>query len=79
VAGQRAKFKGSGAINGAGDFGFMITARDGRTGDVDRFRIKIWNKVTGTVIYDNQLNDSDDAEATDAVEGGSIVIHGGGQ
>jgi hypothetical protein len=44
-------------------------------GGVDKFRIKIWNKATSTVVYDNQLGDVDNADATDAIEGGSIVIH----
>ena len=30
---------------------------------------------TNAVVYDNQMNDPDDADATDAIEGGSIVIH----
>lgn len=44
-------------------------------GDVDQFRIKIWDVADGTVVYDNQLGDTDDGAATDAIEGGSIVIH----
>ena len=79
IAGPNAKFKGSGTINGEGDYGFMLTAKDGQVnggGGVDKFRIKIWEKnSTETVVYDNQLGDTDDEEATDAIEGGSIVIH----
>jgi len=79
IAGPHAKFKGSGTINDSGDYGFMLTATDGQVtggGDVDKFRIKIWEKDENeTVIYDNQMGDADDAEATDAIEGGSVVIH----
>ncbi|MFZ5933037.1 MAG: PKD domain-containing protein [Patescibacteria group bacterium] len=78
VAGPNAKYKGSGTINGNGDYAFMLTAVDGQIGGgggVDRFRIKIWNKSTNEVIYDNQMGESDDANATDAIEAGSIVIH----
>ncbi|MCI0537654.1 MAG: PKD domain-containing protein [Verrucomicrobiales bacterium] len=78
VAGAKAKYKGSGTINGSGDYAFMLTATDGQAsgGDgTDRFRIKIWDKSGGGVIYDNQPGDSDDAEATTALGGGSIVIH----
>ncbi|OGG55213.1 MAG: hypothetical protein A3F84_08320 [Candidatus Handelsmanbacteria bacterium RIFCSPLOWO2_12_FULL_64_10] len=81
VAGARAKFKGSGTINNSGDYGFMLTATDGQAnggGGVDKFWIKVWNKGTGGVIYDNQMGADDDADATDAIEGGSIVIHNGG-
>ena len=56
----------------------MLTATDGQAnggGGVDKFRIKIWDKATGNVIYDNQMNAADYADATQAVAGGSIVIH----
>ena len=79
IAGPKAKFKGSGTINGSGDYGFMLTATDGRInggGGVDKFWIKIWDRDNGdAVVYDNQMGDTDDADATDAIEGGSIVIH----
>ncbi len=78
VSGPKAQYKGSGTINGAGDYGFMLTANDGQVtggGGADRFRIKIWDKATGGVIYDNQSGSADDAAAADAIEGGSIVIH----
>ena len=78
IAGSHAKYKGSGTINGSGDYGFLLTATDGQVnsgGGVDKFRIKIWDKATEEVVYDNQLTDLDDADATDAIEGGSIVIH----
>ena len=81
VAGPHAKYKGSGTINGSGDYGFMVTATDGAVnggGGVDKFRMKIWATATEDVVYDNQLGDGDDADATDAIEGGSIVIHSGG-
>ena len=78
IAGPNAKYKGSGAINGEGDYGFMLTAVDGTItggGDEDNFRIKIWEKEDETVVYDNQADAADDANATDGIEGGSIVIH----
>jgi len=77
VAGAKAQFKGSGTINDQGDYGFMLTATDGKiSGEgVDKFRIKIWDKATDQIVYDNQMGDVDDADATDAIEDGSIVIH----
>ncbi|HBY95833.1 MAG TPA: hypothetical protein DEP84_18070 [Chloroflexi bacterium] len=79
VAGARAQYKGSGTINGAGDFGFMLTAIDGQIkggGGSDKFRIKIWDKNNGdTIVYDNQIGDDDDADPTTVIGGGSIVIH----
>lgn len=78
IAGAKAQFKGSGTVNGSGDYGFMLTATDGQInggGGVDKFRIKIWDKETDEVIYDNQIGDADDSDATLAIGGGSIVIH----
>ena len=53
VAGARAQFKGTGTINGAGNYGFMLTAIDGQLnggGGVDKFRIKIWDKNNGGAV-----------------------------
>jgi Tol biopolymer transport system component/PKD repeat protein len=81
VAGPKAQFKGDGTINGAGNYGFMLTAIDAEltsSTEVDKFRIKIWDKDNSDVIvYDNQMGDADDADAMTAIGGGSIVIHKG--
>jgi hypothetical protein len=76
VAGARAQFKGSGTINGSGNFGFMVTVIDGQISGagVDRFRMKIWDEATGNVVYDTQPGDSDTADPTTPISGGSIVI-----
>jgi hypothetical protein len=76
VSGARAQFKGSGSINGAGNYDFLLTAIDGETpggGGADRFRIKIWS--ASGVVYDNQMGSDDNADAATALGGGSIVIH----
>jgi hypothetical protein len=78
VAGAKALYKGTGLINGGGNYGFMLSAVDGQTtggGGTDRFRIRIWDFATGAVIYDNEVGAPDDADATTALGGGSIVIH----
>jgi hypothetical protein len=78
IAGAKAKYKGVGTINGAGEYGFMLSAIDEKltpSTDIDMFRIKIWEKNTEMVVYDNQMGDADDGDATQAIEGGSIVIH----
>jgi hypothetical protein len=72
IAGTKAQYKGTGTINGAGEYKFMLTAIDGSP---DKFRIKIWDKVTGEVIYDNQSGARDSADPVTAIGGGSIVIH----
>jgi len=80
IAGAKAMYKGTGTINGAGNYGFMLSAIDEKltpSTDVDMFRIKIWDKGTGTVIYDNQIGDDDNAELTTGIGDGQIVIHKG--
>ena len=78
VAGAKAQFKGSGIINNSGIYGFMLTAIDGQInggGGMNRFRIKIWNKSTSNIIYDNQLGGGDNENPTTVIGGGSIIIH----
>ncbi|MDP9350331.1 MAG: PKD domain-containing protein, partial [Chloroflexota bacterium] len=78
ISGAKAQYKGEGTINGTGDYGFLLTANDGEVsggGDVDRFRIKIWEKATDEVVYDNQMGEAEDASASTAIDGGNIVIH----
>ena len=83
VSGPMAQYKGSGTINNAGDYGFLLTAVDGEInggGGTDKFRIKVYNKATSAVLYDNMLGSADGAAPTTVLGGGSIVIHtsGGG-
>ncbi len=78
ISGAKAQYKGSGTINGAGDYNFLLTATDGQVsggGGVDKFRIKI--SGPGGVVYDNVHGVSDDMDAANPQEigGGSIVIH----
>jgi hypothetical protein len=87
VAGARAKYKGTGTINGSGTYKFMLTAIDADANDsdrfhTDRFRIKIWweeqvsNETIEHIVYDNGLQaDESDDNATTAIGGGSIVVH----
>jgi len=80
VSGAKAQYKGEGTINSTGKYGFLLTATDGQApggGGVDKFRIKIWDKVTGQVVYDNVPSASDDIDSANPQEigGGSIVIH----
>ncbi len=66
MGGTNAQFKGTGTINGEGNFKFMIWARDDSQ---DTFRIKIWSDEGGveTLKYDNGFDQ--------ALAKGSIVIH----
>jgi hypothetical protein len=79
VSGPLAQYKGTGTINGAGSYNFLLTATDGDApggGGVDKFRIKVTDS-SGAVIYDNSPGSSDDINGANplAIGGGSIVIH----
>lgn len=78
VSGAKGQYKGSGTINGTGDYGFILTAIDGQInggGGVDKFRIKITDKNSGRVIYDNQSGADDNSDPTTTINSGSVVIH----
>ena len=76
VSGAKVRFKGSGTINGAGDFAFLVSAIDGAlNGGADTFRMQISDKTTGIVIYDSEMGSGNGAPATIVLGGGSIVIH----
>jgi hypothetical protein len=78
VAGARAQYKGSGTINGAGDYAFMLTAIDGQIGGgggADKLRMKIWDNASNSIVYDNQIDAADSANPTTTLGGGSIAIH----
>jgi FtsP/CotA-like multicopper oxidase with cupredoxin domain len=84
VAGPRAQYKGTGTVNGTGNYGFLLTAVDGQVnggGGVDKFRIKIWDiDNANAVVYDNvpgASEDIDGASPQSILPGGSIVIHSG--
>ncbi|MGW6908678.1 family 43 glycosylhydrolase [Streptomyces sp. NPDC054940] len=64
VTGTKAVYEGSGTVNGSGGFGFRITATD----EPDSFRIKIWKRSTGDVVYDNVSG----AKTTGVVEIGGV-------
>jgi hypothetical protein len=77
VSGAKAQFRGTGTVNGAGSYGFVLTTTDGdQIGGVpDTFRIRIWNKSTGATVYDNEMGSPDTADpATPVGSGSSIVI-----
>ena len=76
MAGARAQYKGTGTVNGAGSYQFLMTVIDGQRpggGGVDRLRMKIWSE--GGVAFDNQQGATDDDDPSTALAGGNIVIH----
>jgi hypothetical protein len=78
IAGAKAMYKGTGTINGEGNYSFRLTAIDGQIkggGGVDKFRIKIWNEETNEIVFDNNMGYSDDQDPVTALSGGQITIH----
>ncbi len=71
VAGATARVKGSGTINGAGDYEFLVTVIDGGG---DRIRVQIRQR-SGGVVYDTQIGAADGAEPVMGIGGGDIRIH----
>jgi len=68
-AGTNAQYKGTGTINGGGEYKFTLWATDGSP---DTFRIRIWwEDATEHVVYDNGFSQP--------IGSGSIVIHTGGK
>ena len=76
VTSPKAQIRGLGTINRRGNYGFEVTAIDGKAiggGSVDKVRLRVWNAATGAVVYDSQMNAAQDAPPTTAIVG-SIKI-----
>jgi hypothetical protein len=71
VAGSRARLQGEGTINGAGRYGVRITVADGTR---DSLRVRIWNKATGAVVFDNLPLADELSTASAPVASGNITF-----
>jgi hypothetical protein len=80
ITGAKAQMKGTGKIiGGQSGINFILTVTDGQldgTG-IDRIRMKIYNKNTMEVYYDNQPGASDVANPTIPVQESSTVVISG--
>jgi hypothetical protein len=81
VNGAKAQFKGSGKMTTGlvvqAGIAFILTAIDGQLtggGGADKIRMKIYNKSTGQVYYDNQPGTSDANDPVTAVTSGSSIV-----
>ena len=63
-------------MNGQVGYAFQITANDGGTTAKDLLRVRIWNKATGFVVYDNQAVAKLDAAPVTAIGAGAITVKG---
>jgi hypothetical protein len=54
----------------------VLPSRRRRASDgVERFRLKVWDKASGTIAYDNQMDAADRADPSTVLGGGSVVVH----
>jgi PKD repeat protein len=73
----RATYKGTGQINGQGNYKFTLTAIDGALqgrGKPDKFRIRITDTTEKVRVYDNMLDVDGDTEPTTVVKCGFIIL-----
>jgi len=77
ISSARAQFRGFGKLNGESGYNFILTVIDGQLtggGGVDKFRIKIWNKTTGAIVFDSQMGESDAVDPSTPVGTGSSIV-----
>jgi len=77
VNGDKAQFKGTGKIvGGQSGIGFIMTVKDGALdgSGVDKIRMKIYNRNTQQVYYDNQPGASDADDPATAVGNNSTIV-----
>ena len=83
ISGAKAQFRGTGKIiGGQSGIGFIMTVTDGEMdgSNTDKIRMKIYNRNTGFVYYDNQPGEGDTADPLTMVgTNSSIVIQGAQQ
>lgn len=72
VEGNRMQLSGTGSVNKAGSYGFMINAVASSTKSA--FRIRIWDKATDKVVYDNLPGAPDYVAPTQLLNGGEIRV-----
>jgi hypothetical protein len=72
------KGEGTSTVNGVSEVCYFLVSVVDSTTVADKVRVKIWNKATGKVIYDNQksagVSPPDDAVATVAAPTGPSTI-----
>ena len=63
-------------INDSGEYGFVLIAVDEKEkGTKDKFRIKIWDKMTGKSVYDSGLGGPEEVLPTTSIAGGKIDVN----
>ncbi len=76
IRGTKVQYQGSGTLSGSGDYSFVVTAVNGQAGGgADRLRMRIWDRATGELVFDNERSSGPTTEPVCRVDGGSVVIH----
>jgi hypothetical protein len=78
ISGATAQFRGTGKVNSQGDYLFTVSVADGEQNGgpgTDKMRMKISNKATSQVVYDNQPGSPDFSAPVTPIGGGMIAIH----
>jgi hypothetical protein len=74
ISGDTAWYEGTGTINGAGSYGFLVAASSGGSG-AGKVRIRIWDNATGAVVYDTQPGAAINAAPATPIRRGRIALH----
>ena len=80
IAGAKAQMRGTGKIiGGQSGINFILTVTDGQLdgSGVDKIRMKIFNKNTGEIYYDNQPGASDVSNPVMPVQENSTIVISG--
>jgi K(+)-stimulated pyrophosphate-energized sodium pump len=82
ISEEATQFRGLGTINGAGNYGFMLMASNEQicesTG-LNKLRLKIWDKKTGKITYDNDMGYPENVKPTTTISNGRINVHFNGE
>lgn len=73
VSDGSALLHGRGTLNGVDNYEFAVIAIDGLSGGA--IRVQIWNRASGTIVYDNRPGESLDEGAVTPLGGGNIQLH----
>ncbi|RLD22966.1 MAG: hypothetical protein DRI71_06545 [Bacteroidetes bacterium] len=78
VNGNVAMYQGTGKIKkDPTDYRYQVSVIDDGRGKKaeDKYRFQLWDIASGALVYDNQLGDETNANATQVIDKGAIVIH----
>lgn len=73
VGGSTAQLQGRGTLNGTGDYAFVVIAGDG--GSADAIHIRIWERISGAVVYDSHPDATLESGAMTPLGSGSVELH----